>query len=75
MISRRYMQRQGLTEDKITLLMKVQEKESKYRRLLESVHCTHIEAIVRNTDIETLDFGNEELLREKIRAEWGAFIP
>ena len=75
MISREYMERLGLTEDQITLLMEAQDKESKYRRLLESEHCTHIEAIVRLTDMESLDLGNEELVREKIRVEYDDMIP
>ena len=75
MISREYMERLGLTEDQITLLMEAQDKESKYRRLLESEHCTHIEAIVRLTDMESLDLSNEELVREKIRVEYDDMIP
>ena len=69
------MERLGLTEDQITLLMEAQDKESKYRRLLESEHCTHIEAIVRLTDMEFLDLSNEELVREKIRVEYDDMIP
>lgn len=75
MISREYMERLGLIEDQITLLMEAQDKESKYRRLLESEHCTHIEAIVRLTDMESLDLSNEELVREKIRVEYDDMIP
>ena len=75
MISREYMERLGLTEDQITLLMDAQSKENKYRRLLESEHCTHIEAIVRLTDMESLDLSNEELVREKIRVEYDDMIP
>ena len=75
MIGREYMERLGLTEDQITLLMEAQDKESKYRRLLESEHCTHIEAIVRLTDMESLDLSNEELVREKIRVEYDDMIP
>lgn len=75
MISREYMERLGLTEDQITLLMEAQDKESKYRRLLESEHCTHVEAIVRLTDMESLDLSNEELVREKIRVEYDDMIP
>lgn len=75
MISREYMERLGLTEDQITLLMEAQDKESKYRRLLESEHVLHIEAIVRLTDMESLDLSNEELVREKIRVEYDDMIP
>lgn len=75
MISSKYMKRIGLTDDQITLLMDAQEKESRYRKILESEHCTHIEAIVKITDMEKLDLSNEELLREKIRIEWDDFIP
>lgn len=75
MISREYMERLGLSEDQITLLMDAQDKESKYRRLLESEHCTHIEAIVRLTDMDTLDLSDEALVREKIRIEYDDMIP
>jgi len=75
MVSREYMERLGLSEDQITLLMEVQNKETTYRRLLESEHCTHIEAIVRLTDIESLDLSDEALVREKIRIDHGDLIP
>lgn len=75
MISREYMERLGLTEDQITLLMDAQNKESKYRRLLESEHVLHIEAIMRLTDLEKLDLSNEDLIREKIRIEYEDMIP
>ena len=69
------MERLGLNEDQITLLMEAQDKESRYRRLLESEHCTHIEAIVRLTDMDSLDLSNEDLIREKIRIEYDDMIP
>lgn len=75
MISREYMESLGLNEDQITLLMDAQEKESRFRRLLESEHCTHIEAIVRLTDMDSLDLSNEDLIREKIRIEYDDMIP
>lgn len=75
MISREYMERVGLNEDQITLLMEAQDKESRYRRLLESEHCTHIEAIVRLTDMDSLDLSDEALIREKIRIEYDDMIP
>ena len=75
MISREYMERLGLNEDQITLLMEAQDKESRYRRLLESEHCTHIEAIVRLTDMDSLDLSDEKLVREKIRIEYDDMIP
>lgn len=75
MISRGYMERLGLTEDQITLLMDAQEKESRFRRLLESEHCIHTESIVRLTDLESLDLSDEELVREKIRIENADMIP
>lgn len=75
MVSREYMESLGLNEDQITLLMDAQEKESRFRRLLESEHCTHIEAIVRLTDMDSLDLSNEDLIREKIRIEYDDMIP
>ena len=75
MLSREYMERLGLTEDQITLLMEAQDKESKYRRLLELEHVQHIEAIMRVTDLEKMDLSNEDLIREKIRIEYEDMIP
>ena len=75
MISREYMERLELTEDQITLLMDAQSKENKYRRLLESEHVLHIEAIMRVTDLEKMDLSNEDLIREKIRIEYEDMIP
>ena len=74
MISREYMERLGLTEDQITLLMDAQSKENKYRRLLELEHVQHIEAIMRVTDLEKMDLSNEDLIRELVRVEWSDFI-
>lgn len=74
MISRKYMERIGLTEDQITLLMDAQEKESRFRRILESENVTHTEAIIKLTDMETLDLSNEDLIREKVRIEYGDMI-
>ena len=75
MISRDYLERLELTEDQITLLMDAQNKESKYRRLLELEHVQHIEAIMRVTDLEKMDLSNEDLIREKIRIEYEDMIP
>ena len=69
------MERLGLSEDQITLLMDYQDKESRYRRILESEHCTHIESIVRLTDVDALDLSNEDLIREKVRIEYDDLIP
>lgn len=77
MISREYMERLGLTEDQITLLMDAMKKESRYRQLLsqERVSPTVIEAIMRTVDLEKVDFSNEDLIRELIRVEWADMIP
>lgn len=77
MISREYMERLGLTEDQITLLSEAMKKESRYRQLLtqERVSPTIIEDIMRNEDLEKVDFSNEELVREKIRVEYDDMIP
>lgn len=69
------MERIGLTEDQITLLTEALDKESRLRRIMESEHFRHIEAIVKRIDIETLDLSNEDLIREKLRIEWDGFIP
>ena len=75
MISKGYMEKIGLTEDQISLLMDIQEKESKYRRILESEHCIRTEGIIRLTDMESLDLSDEDLIREKIRIEYEDMIP
>lgn len=77
MVSREYMERLGLTEDQIILLSKAMKKESRYRQLLsqEGIRPSVIEPIIRAEDMEKLDLSNEDLIREKIRIEWGDLIP
>ena len=76
MISRGYMERLGLTEDQITLLMDAMKKESRYREILsqEKVAPTVIESIMKTVDLEKVDFSNEDLIRELVRVEWSDFI-
>ena len=77
MVDRKYLERLGLKEGQITLLMDALEKESKFRSLLgkERVSSAVIESIMKVTDLENMDLSNEDLIREKIRLEWGEFIP
>ncbi len=75
MIDNKYLQGIGLNEDQITLLRDRLDRESKYRKMLGSEHVMHIEEIMKLTDIDTIDFDNEDLLRLKIRTEFEDFIP
>jgi hypothetical protein len=75
MINTAFLQRIGLNDDQITILMDALEKESRYRKILGSEHVGHIEAIMRITDMDEIDLSNEELLREKIRIEYDDMIP
>lgn len=76
MIDNRFLQRIGLTEDQITLLTDALNKESRYRQILlqEKVSPGVIEPIIRATKLEEVDFSNEALLREKVKAEWSDMI-
>lgn len=76
MIDKEYLQGLGLTGEQIQLLTDALNKESRYRRILlqEKVSPGIIESIIRTTKIEEIDFGNEDLLREKVRAEWKDMI-
>lgn len=69
------MERMGLTEDQIKLLTDALEKESRLRRIMESENIRHIEPIMKLMDTETLDLSSEDLIREKLRIEYEAFIP
>lgn len=77
MVDRKYLERLGLKEGQITLLMEALKKESRYRDLLgkERVSPAVVESILKVTDLEKVDLSNEDLIREKIRLEWGEFIP
>lgn len=70
-----FLQEIGLTGDQIALVMTELEKESEYRRILASERVTHIESIMKVTDMNRIDLGNEALLREKIRVEFSDLIP
>lgn len=75
MIDNKYLQEIGLNEDQITLLRDRLDRESKYRKILGSEHVMHIEEIMKLTDIDSIDFDNEDLLRLKIRTEYDDMIP
>ena len=72
MVDKKFLQHIGLTGDQVTLLSDALRKESRYRELLlqEGVYYKVVEKVVRATKLEEVDFSNEDLLREKIRAEW-----
>jgi len=76
MIDNNFLQRIGLTEEQITILRDAMNKESRYRRILfqENVSPGVIEPIIRATKLEEIDFSNEALLREKVKAEWKDMI-
>ena len=77
MIDNKFLQRIGLDENQITLLTDALRRESRYREILlqEGVHCSCVEKVVRMTKLEEVDFSNEDLLREKVRAEWQPLRP
>ena len=75
MIKNEYLRELGQNEDQIAILRDRLDRESRFRELLGSEHVNHIENISKVTDIDTVDFRNEELLRLKIRTEWDGFIP
>ena len=72
MIDRKFLQQIGLSEDQVTLLADALRKESRYREILlqEGVSPSCVEKVVRVTKLEEVDLSNEDLLREKVRAEW-----
>ncbi len=72
MVDRKFLQQIGLTEDQVTLLSDALRKESRYREILlqEGVSPSCVEKVVRVTKLEEVDLSNEDLLREKVRAEW-----
>lgn len=76
MIDKKFLQHIGLNEDQVTLLTDALRRESRYREILlqEGVFNKAIEKVVRKTKLEEVDLSNEDLLREKIRAEWGSLI-
>ena len=65
----------GLNEDQIALLRERLDKEIMFRRLLGSEHVSHIEDVMRTENVDDIDFSNKELLRVKIRTEYGFLIP
>lgn len=75
MIDRAFLQRIGLSEDQIVLLMDGLSRESRFREILlqVGVYPGVVEGILRATKLEEVDFSNEPLLREKVRAEWSGF--
>jgi len=77
MIGADYMKRIGLTSEQITLLTDKMNRETRYRQLLiqEGISPKIADSVLKATkDVDTLDFSNEPLIREKIRAEWADFI-
>lgn len=76
MADREYLQRIGLTDDQISELMDGLHKESRFRSLLidEGINPGIVEAISRGIRTDEIDFRDEALLREKIRAKYGKFI-
>lgn len=76
MIDNVFLQRIGLIEDQITILMDALDKESRYRRILlqEGISPGAVESVIRVTNLEEVDLENEDLLRLKVRAEWNGLI-
>ena len=76
MVDRAYLKSIGLSEDQSGLLLEALDREKRLRVILlqEGISPKIAESILRVTDSEKIDFGNEDLLREKIRVEWADFI-
>ena len=74
MIKDEFLREIGLNEDQISILRDRLDREQRYRELLGLEYVDHIEDISKVTDIDTVDFSNEDLLRLKIRTEWAGFI-
>ena len=75
MIKKEFFKKIGLTEEQTISVMECLEKESRLRRLFHAEHIEPIEPIVRTIDVNSINFSNEELLREKIRTEYADMIP
>lgn len=77
MVDRKFLEGLGLTDEQVSLIGDALDRESRYRRILlsENVNPGTVELILRATDLNEVDFSNEELLREKVRVEWEQFIP
>ena len=76
MIDDIFLQEIGLTGDQITKLRERLDQVSRYRQILlqEGVNPKYVETVLRATKPGEIDLGNEDLLREKVRVEWGDFI-
>lgn len=75
MIKRDFFEKIGLNDNQIELITEALEKESIFRSLLGREHVIHIESIMRLTDVNEIDFSDEDLLRSKIRTEFSDMIP
>lgn len=75
MVNAEFLRQMGLNESQVTILASALEKESRFRQILGSEHVSHIETIMKLTDMNEIDLSNEALLREKIRAEYDDMIP
>ena len=76
MIDNEYLKEIGLSEDQITILKDALKRERQYRKLLlqEGISPSIVENVVEATKNGEIDFLNEDLLREKVRAEWGDLV-
>ena len=76
MISREYMERLGLTEDQISAVGDAMKEESRFRRLLfrSGIAFGAVDPIVRATSIEDVRSQSDDLLTEKIKAEYPDLI-
>jgi len=76
MIDNDFLQHIGLNEDQILILKDGLDRESRYRKILlqEGISPGVVESVIRATKLEEVDLDNEDLLREKVRAEWDGLI-
>ena len=77
MIDSKFLRGLGLTEDQISAVGDAMKEESRFRRLLfrSGIAFGAVDPIVRATSIEDVRSQSDDLLIEKIKAEYSDFIP
>ena len=76
MIDKEILREIGLTDDQIVRVLQLNDRIFRFRSILlsEGVSSHAAELIIQATKDKDLDLSNTELLKEKIRIEYGDFI-
>lgn len=76
MIDKEILRGIGLTDDQIVRVLQLNDRIFRFRSILlsEGVSSHAAELIIQATKDKDLDLSNTELLKEKIRIEYGDFI-